>query len=195
MINKQPWTTRERALLAALEGACKDLEAGYWRTRTFIDENVPGWVHGDDGPSHPLIRHLAQYRSALSDQPPPDPRDAALRLATQALEMASGTFNAYTVHHAAKMDEVKQAKNQCLRDQMDAAITAIQAATEPARQSPTDPRDEALRLAEAELLRLWTLVPAGRAGVGGVRTIALEDDEVARLRQIVDAIRAAKGGA
>jgi len=60
---------------------------------------------------------------------------------------------------------------------------------------PPDTRDAALRLAEAELLRLWKLVPAGRAGVGGVRTIELEDDEVARLRQIVDAIRAAKGGA
>ena len=60
---------------------------------------------------------------------------------------------------------------------------------------PPDPRDAALGLAEAELLRLWKLVPAGRAGVGGVRTIELEDDEVARLRQIVDAIRAAKGGA
>lgn len=121
-----PWTPRERALRAVLEGACKDLEAGYWRTRTFIDENVPGWVHGDDGPSHPLIRHLAQYRAALADPPPPDPRD------------------------------------------------------------------EALRLAEDELLRLWKLVPAGCAGVGGVRTIKLEDNEVARLRQIVDAIRAAK---
>ena len=59
---------------------------------------------------------------------------------------------------------------------------------------PPDPRDEAFRLAETELLRLWKLVPAGRAGVGGVRTIELEDDEVARLRQIVDAIRAANGG-
>ena len=57
---------------------------------------------------------------------------------------------------------------------------------------PPDQRDEALRLAEAELLRLWKLVPAGCAGVGGVRTIALEDDEVARLRQIVDVIRATK---
>jgi len=59
---------------------------------------------------------------------------------------------------------------------------------------PPDPRDEALRLAEAELLRLWNLVPTGLPNVREVRTIALEDDEVARLRQIVDAIRAAKGG-
>ena len=59
---------------------------------------------------------------------------------------------------------------------------------------PPDPRDAALLLAEAELLRLWKLVPAGRAGVGGVRTIELEDDEVARLRQTVDALRAANGG-
>ena len=73
------------------------------------------------------------------------------------------------------------------------AFSIINAAL--ADQPPPDPRDEALRMAEAELLRLWKLVPAGRAGVGGVRTIELEDDDVARLRQIVDAIRAAKGGA
>jgi len=119
-----PWTPRERALRAALE---------LYRQHDEISNDWIAWV----GPQAEETRLKAKelwfaFRreafSALADDPPPDQRDEALRLAITALETASGAFNAYTVHHAAKRDEVKQAKNQCLRDQMDAAITAIRAA-------------------------------------------------------------------
>lgn len=31
-------------------------EKSYWDNRKFIDEHVPDWIHGDDGPSYPFMR-------------------------------------------------------------------------------------------------------------------------------------------
>lgn len=74
------------------------------------------------------------------------------------------------------------------------SLTRINAAL--ADPPPPDARDAALRLAEDELLRLWKLVPTKRGDYAReIRFIPLNDIEVARLRQIVDAIRVAKGGA
>lgn len=41
-------------------------EQNYWKARSFIDANVPNWVHGDDSYSYPMLviatklRQLAQ---------------------------------------------------------------------------------------------------------------------------------------
>ena len=116
-------------------------------------------------------------------------RERALRAALRVAETSLKRINSKAS---------RKLSSECCGDAVTLVKITIECekATAAIRADPPlpDPRDEALRLAEAELLRLWTLVPPGCAGVGGVRTIALEDDDVARLRQIVDVIRAAKGG-
>jgi hypothetical protein len=119
------------------------------------------------------------------------PRERALRAALEgvmelAKEWSSAEMSFAHPLSGARESDAAIAAEEALETHIDAALSD---------PPPPDPRDEALNQAEAELLRLWKLVPPGRAGVGGVRTIELEDDEVARLQQIVDAIRAAKGGA
>jgi len=59
-------------LRAALDVAATSLEEGYWETRTFIDQNVPGWTHGDDGPSYPLLKACAKARKHLAKKEPPN---------------------------------------------------------------------------------------------------------------------------
>ena len=101
------------------------IKGGDWYCNTCTDPSiVNGKKHWHDRELETITYQQCSRCAALADPPPPDPRDEALRLAITALETASGAFNAYMVHHAAKGDEVKRAKNQCLRDEMDAAIRA-----------------------------------------------------------------------
>lgn len=64
---RPPMTTAEviRQCREALEQADRDCWKGYWQTRTFIDENVPGWVRGDDGPSYQLVQNASARFLAL----------------------------------------------------------------------------------------------------------------------------------
>lgn len=57
----------ERLRLALLKAA-DQLETGYWSTRAFIDENVPDWVRGDDGPSYPMLKAAAEIRRFLAEE-------------------------------------------------------------------------------------------------------------------------------
>ncbi len=51
----------ERTHKIILESA-KAAESGYGKTRGFIDENVPEWVHGDDGPIYWAMKLFVALR-------------------------------------------------------------------------------------------------------------------------------------
>lgn len=50
------------ALLKAQEQRLLETaESAYWTVRGRLDQ-IPGWVHGDDGPCYPLIAIVAEIR-------------------------------------------------------------------------------------------------------------------------------------
>lgn len=62
---------RNEALEVALRLAIKDLWAGYNSTRSFIDDNVPDWIRGDDSPSYPCIQNIKVLQQIRDNVMPP----------------------------------------------------------------------------------------------------------------------------
>ncbi len=54
-------------------------ESGYGRTRKFIDENVPDWTRGDDGPIYWAIKLHAELRAFLEPPKPASDYDHCVR--------------------------------------------------------------------------------------------------------------------
>lgn len=49
-------TDDAQKLIAELTSFSVEAERIYWRLRSYLDNNVEGWVHGDDGPAYPAMR-------------------------------------------------------------------------------------------------------------------------------------------